>query len=517
MQFRVVKNSDHTPNQGRNIGYLWTDNWNDWFKYRTLFTLTYFDAAGERHELGYVKIGQFGMERDQSRPALPNTFETLDDRFFSLGQDAEYYTSAMALGADTGMQLLTALRDIASDADLYARALNEDVTGTSLLRSVNITTVEGQFRRIINGGAALTNYSFRYRGPTPRAKNIDPLQLHFEVTPDSRPPTNIHVLIGRNGVGKTYLLNGMTRALVSSDEDSAQDGAFTVVDMFNDENAGSPFANIVSVTFSAFDDFQVLRQKRNATHGIRYTNIGLRKRIKDKNNEWVVITQDPEELAKEFSLSAKLCSRGVKLDRWRSALTTLEADPLFAEAEVAGLAEVEDEGFGRAAGALYRRLSSGHKIVLLTLTKLVETVEERTLVLMDEPEAHLHPPLLSAFVRALSDLLINRNGVAIIATHSPVVLQEVPASCVWKIIRHGEATEATRPEIETFAEAVGILTREVFGLEVTRSGFHKMLGDAVEGETELDVVLQKFDNEVGAEGRALLSSMLAVRRADGAE
>lgn len=41
--------------------------------------------------------------------------------------------------------------------------------------------------------------------------------------------------------------------------------------------------------------------------------------------------------------------------------------------------------------------------MLLSITKLVEFVEERSLVLMDEPEAHLHLPLLSAFVRALSD------------------------------------------------------------------------------------------------------------------
>lgn len=114
--------------------------------------------------------------------------------------------------------------------------------------------------------------------------------------------------------------------------------------------------------------------------------------------------------------------------------------------------------------ALFGRLSSGHKIVLLTITRLVETVEERSLVLIDEPETHLHPPLLSAFVRSLSGLLINRNGVAIIATHSPVVLQEVPRSCVWKVRRSGRVTEVERPEIETFGENVGILTREVFGL-----------------------------------------------------
>jgi hypothetical protein len=127
---------------------------------------------------------------------------------------------------------------------------------------------------------------------------------------------------------------------------------------------------------------------------------------------------------------------------------------------------------------------------LLTITRLVETVAERTLVLLDEPEAHLHPPLLSAFVRALSDLLTNRNGVAIIATHSPVVLQEVPKSCAWKIWRNGTTVSAERPEVETFGENVGILTREVFGLEVTHSGFHKMLQDSLEDAADFDDVFR---------------------------
>lgn len=43
------------------------------------------------------------------------------------------------------------------------------------------------------------------------------------------------------------------------------------------------------------------------------------------------------------------------------------------------------------------RMSSGHAIVLFTITRLVDTVGEKSLVLLDEPEVHLHPPLLSAF------------------------------------------------------------------------------------------------------------------------
>ena len=56
---------------------------------------------------------------------------------------------------------------------------------------------------------------------------------------------------------------------------------------------------------------------------------------------------------------------------------------------------------------------------------MVNFVERKTLVIMDEPEEHLHPPLVSAFIRALSELMSYRNGVAIIATHSPVIVQEV--------------------------------------------------------------------------------------------
>lgn len=177
-----------------------------------------------------------------------------------------------------------------------------------------------------------------------------------------------------------------------------------------------------------------------------------------------------------------------------------------------------DDQWRDAAKTLFERLSSGHAIVLLTMTRLVELVDERTVVLMDEPEAHLHPPLLSAFVRALSDLLTSRNGVALISTHSPVVLQEVPKSCVWKLRRTGKFAAADRPTIETFGENVGILTREVFELEVTTSGFHNLLQQAVENsQDDYDTVLAKFSNQLGAEARGIVRSFLAIREKEQAE
>ena len=139
------------------------------------------------------------------------------------------------------------------------------------------------------------------------------------------------------------------------------------------------------------------------------------------------------------------------------------------------------------------------------MTRLVESVEERTLLLLDEPESHLHPPLLSAFV-ALSDLLVNRNGVGIIAAHSPVVLQGVPRECVWRLRRAGDSASAERPDIETFGENVGTLTSEVFGLEVTNSGFHRMITEAAAGQASYGEVLETFGGELGSEARALLEA-----------
>jgi predicted ATPase len=274
-------------------------------------------------------------------------------------------------------------------------------------------------------------------------------------------------------------------------------------------------ANLIAVSFSAFDPADPLPFD-TVGNRVSYSYVGLKSQTSqnDGSSDQPVNQQEPTvgsspkdkaALAKEFADSMKKCQEGLRKTRWTKALRTLETDPLFNEAEVASFAETDIKGGWRASVVeRFKNLSSGHAIVLLTITRLVELVEERSLVLIDEPEGHLHPPLLSAFIRALSDLLVQRNGVAIVATHSPVVLQEVPKSCVWLLSRSRTITRVDRPEIETFGENVGVLTREVFGLEVIHSGFLALIDRAIAiHEGSYEAVLQHFGNQLGAEGRAI--------------
>ncbi|WP_343240030.1 ATP-binding protein [Streptomyces sp. SID12488] len=512
MRFTVLPAGVWPPQGTTSCSYLVMDNWDDWFRYSTLYHLYYCDERGDVEQIGQVKIGQFNMATDQRAPDLPTTFEQLSDDFFSLGQDDSYYRSLNKLGDSVRDEILRALHDVALDGDLFVRSLSEDVTGTSLLRSVTPTTVEGQFRRLATGGARLSRYEFTYTLPPDPQAEGDPVSLGFEVEPDSEPPTNIHVLIGRNGVGKTHLLNHMARALADDRATAEEVGTFEVD---ASDTSGKTFANLVSVTFSAFDPFEPISTPRNRATGLQYTYIGL-KRIRTSLTDKPQPPKDPSAFAREFSTSVKVCVKGARFARWRRALQMLEADPIFSDARVADLADSaanESELSGRAL-LLFRNLSSGHKIVLLTITRLVESVEERSLVLLDEPEAHLHPPLLGAFIRALSDLLINRNGVAIIATHSPVVLQEVPQQCAYKLRRSGRQMVVDRPEIETFGENVGVLTREAFGLEVTRSGFHRLLGEAIVSNSSYEDIIERFGGQLGGEAKGIVRGLIAARDAE---
>lgn len=512
MRFTVLAHATRLPAKAKSKAFLLTDNWDDWFKYNTLYGLVVFDASGERHDIGGVKIGQFEMVADQRRAEIPESFEELDERFFSIGQDDSYYEDLNKLGAEARDRILRSLRDMAFDQELFERALKEKVTGVSLLRSVSPATVRGQYWRVAQGGARLSRYEFSYTAPR-WARSDSPVTLQFVVEPESQPPTNIHVLIGRNGVGKTHLLNNMTRALVH-DGDELAVGVFRDDDL--DRQGNRMFANLVSVTFSAFDNFEPLPARQDKSEGVHYSYVGLKRSGTSKEGN-PLPPKSPDRLSTEFGNSVAVCRQGARAGRWHRALEMLEADPIFRDAEVASLAsdDFDDDKVKSEARKLFAKLSSGHKIVLLTITRLVETVEERTLVLLDEPEAHLHPPLLGAFVRALSDLLINRNGVAIIATHSPVVLQEVPRSCAWKIRRNGQQVIAERPDVETFGENVGILTREVFGLEVTQSGFHKMLREAVNGDDSFKDVVARFSGELGGEAKAIIRALIAARDSDG--
>ncbi len=435
----------------------------------------------------------------------------LPDGWFSLGQDVSYYAALRELSPEDRSGILRTLRDVVSDEFTMQCARNEDVFKLSLTRGVSRSVILGQFKRVLAGNVVLDDFHFSYRDPGDDRHAL--VNLDFKVEAASKPSTNVHAIIGRNGVGKTTLLNNMVSAILQPNQgDKGDKRKFYARGEWSSTEAlpHNYFSSVVSVSFSAFDPFVPPADQPDRTHGIAYFYVGMKNRPSGPGNT-AIAPKSEAELADYFVESLMSClSQPSKRERWFSAIRTLESDLNFADMNLTSLLDEELE-VDQKALALVKRMSSGHSIVLLTITKLIDTVEEKTLVLMDEPESHLHPPLLSAFMRALSNLLYDRNGVAIIATHSPVVLQEVPRSCVWKLTRIRNQGRSDRPERETFGENVGILTREVFGLEVAKSGFHDMLRKDVDKGGTFDEIMDTYGGALGAEARAVLLTLVSCR------
>jgi predicted ATPase len=484
--------------------YLFKDGWDDW-NYKTLFDLHYYNENKEFENIGSVKIANKQLSSGSS--IVPDSFEQLNEDFFSLGLDKVYYENLSNLNEITRNFILSALNDIALNEEIFTDVINYDVTTNSLLRSVSIEEVIGSFRSLANGDAVLSKYRFQYNFPNTKSNIAPRPPISFNVVPNNIPTTNIHVLIGSNGVGKTYHLNNMIDSLINNSKSNSKYGYFS-----SETESDEIFANLVSVSFSAFDDRDPPEERNDKSKSINYSYIGLKRVKSDKNSA----PKSTTILKNEFIKSLESILKGAKWRRLKSALLTLSSDPVFNQFNF--IEVIENYNFSKIEvdinkdlGDLFKNLSSGHKIVLLTIVRLVDTVEERSLVLLDEPETHLHPPLLSAFMKALSNLLRQRNAVAVIATHSPVVLQEVPKSCVWKFSRSGSYSKAERLSLESYGENLGALTREVFGFEVTDSGFHKLVSDVVNDSYSYEEVYEKFNGELGLEAQSIIRALLNTR------
>lgn len=516
MQFEVVDSFAQIPRVVQDVCYLIHSEWDDWYEFASEYVLHYYDHNGGHCFMGRVKIGASNMRGATAREyqnlkeagedvsgvrvtMLPTgRFTALPDNYFSMGTEDSYYEF---LGKDEERRtVLAALRDMAYNLAILKERLKERIVEVSLLRGISLSRVEHRFAKLAHGEAALTDFEFQY--VYPHYDGVDDVKIDWRVSVDSFPPSNVKVVIGRNGVGKTLLLRNVVKALCESQEGGAppEYGNLKILD--------GGIYGVVFASLSTFEEFSFGRLKS----GIQFDAVGcVEPHVMEKSTDVKKI----DNISLAFAKALCRCQREPWRTRWLNAISLLKSDPIFNLLEGEKLLELPALEIMVAAEKFFKRLSSGHAAMMLLVTQLVRVLDEKFLVLIDEPECHLHPPLLASFIRCLSFLLRSRNAVCMITTHSPVVLQEVTSDSVWILSRHLNLVSAIRPRGETFGENTGVLMQEVFGLEMASSGYHKLLADIVgQSDASYDQILAKFKGRLGLEARAILRTMIAHRDAE---
>lgn len=207
-------------------------------------------------------------------------------------------------------EVLSGLNDIALELDVYERYKRYSVVRESLTRYIPSRMIKNQLHRMAMGGARQTSYHFEYAYST---SELAP-SLSFSVEPGTFPPTNIHVIIGRNGVGKSWLLRDMIYA--SSD---APEKTGNIVFEGNENE----FSNIVCLAFSAFDEFTPINSDN--PEALRCTYIGIKSEVDGKK---LSINQ-------QFSHSLTTCMETKsRYMRWKRTMAALDSDPIFSSADL---------------------------------------------------------------------------------------------------------------------------------------------------------------------------------------
>jgi predicted ATPase len=544
--------SRHPVNQMSTPFVLQQDDWND-FSFHTQYHLYYLVGDNEAVVyIGAVKILRKG-QTDRDPILIREAFTSLNEEFVSVGTSLDYYQRLNRILKSDRTAILDALNDAVVHPDLIATFQNEPGWATSLFRGNSDwrqymvdaqILVEGNFSDLpdieqkfgYTPPGADQPIEFDFRAPRPEFYS-GPYRSLGPRHKDTLLPERVFVLIGRNGSGKSTLLSRLAHLAFASPEDRATK-RLKALGQLSPPAIG--FMRVITISYSAFDSFVIpgiaARDITQTTKDIgsgesRFVFCGLRDLVEegrvdveeaekttsansDQTSELLVERRNStrlksvESLAREFSeLLARIEQAGTT-ELLLSALHLLTVEPSFAELQDQ-LGNLLNSPESRES--LFLSWSTGHKIALHVIVQLVESARPRSLVLFDEPEAHLHPPLMAALMHAIRVILSQVNAFCIVATHSPVLLQETLARHIRIVRRVGETLDITMPSLETFGENLGILTYDAFGLTAASTDFHEALDLLVAGCTSFEVVDALFTPGLSGQARAYVLSRFAAK------
>jgi len=472
---------------------LQRDNWND-YSFRTLFqAFVQRDSGAEsRVRLGDVKVMRKAQPR--SEPTFPeNLFhipaDDLVGSYCSLSSDEDYYQAIHQLGEDTAIDVLTTLQDAAFLPDVRRAFQEDECFKISLLRESSARRLLDEAGRLFGAQSQLVN-SFSAKVHLEGATEPHHLTFDFGAS-DALLPRRIHALVGLNGVGKTQVMARLAMLLSRFSRQAERDNRSVLESEGSLEPVPSVY-NVVALSFSAFDDFERPTERQGEKFSYSYCGLRtLKGRLRTEEEllldikDLIVNRMDDERR----EVLARVLTNLVKVDDLRSFVFDVTAH-----------------------AQLYARLSAGQRIVLNSLSHLLSKISKRTLVMFDEPELHLHPQLLSSMMSAMGEILREFDSFAILATHSPIVVQQLPRECVQIVRRDRMKPIVLRPNFETFGENLTEIARHIFVATESDRDYRNTLEQLYEAVNyDVGRVAQIFDGRLSLNARIFLESLSNVR------
>lgn len=460
---------------------LTTDTWNDWAIAQTLFHVTYYENEYNPIHFGDIKI--MTTESHITRSVLPETFDELDDSYCSLGQNLEFYKKVSELSPVLYLKLLNGLRDCAYDEKIAAEFETNNVFVNSLLRFSEAEKAFKEARKYFGEVATkILEFSFEYQIEEANSPHI--VSLNFE---EDNLPFRINAFVGKNATGKTKILTELASHISGVRRNRG-----------NFSPRRPSFSKVIAISYGAFDElykpFDVtekdeLQDMTEDNELFSYKYCGLR------NKEGVLSLT---ELEKHFFQSYSDIEERGRIEDWKKIMRNVFEEEHLELIDSISKSEVKS--------GLSNLLSSGQNILLSTITDVIAYIEEDSLLLFDEPEIHLHPNAIANFMRMFYEILEDFNSFAIISTHSPIIIQEIPSKYVRVFSRIDRTPIIENPSIECFGENISSITNEIFEVRENESNY-KTIFKKLASNFDQEQLIELFEDDLSFNALTYLNNV----------
>lgn len=471
---------------------LFQDAWDD-FGWKARFLAVLHVSANDEIDLGAVRIAS--RERAFRVDDLPVILDRLPKASASLGESIAYYRRIRGMSPLIRKRYLQAMQDIVAKPTRRRRIGEGSLWQNSFMR-------EASSRHALKRGGFYIRASYETVDPpsfdfsmhiqgAPAAHQVD-----VDYTEHNGLPNRTIAWVGRNGTGKTTALAALAAGLMPPQvfsRDSIADLPKATVE------SRVEISRLISISYNVFDEFPLPRspgEKAPRIDGIAYKSRASYKYCGLRTSEGVVNT---DEVKAMLDQALEPVVHGDRMDILRRTLETLLGLPIATH-----LTSDDDD----VRSAAIRRLSAGQRLVAAIFSNIIGFIEEGSLLLIDEPETNLHPGLLTTFISALNETLDEFDSYAIVATHSPIVLQQVPSRYVRQFVR----TNTNKPRVrglqfECFGEDLGEITRNVLDLADPERDFTDVLDKLFDEHGSAAGVAGLFESGLGLPAMAHLYAL----------
>lgn len=496
--------------------FLEKNEWDD-FGYHTMYHLHATDKLTSEGNvyLGYIRIMKHGQEKHDiyllnKKQGKQINFSELPEDFVSLTTSIDVFKGLNKyLSQKDRLLFIEQMHLILNEESKYYKLVHEDdCFETSLLRDTTMNNYS------LKKGTSLlmdktTYYNLQLQAIKINFANVDEsTDLNFSCLPkfqSNNIPNGVITFIGKNGSGKSTSIYNLAKLLYAYPDQrfrlKEKIGAIKPNDIGINKLfllSYSPFDNFVLPGIGG-EDYRVILEGLKNNDG-RFVFCGIR----DVKKEFESILENPqkdtyEKLFEDIRLDAtSLKPINVLADEFVQAMSTLEYNTernkiwdnieKMSRGKFPEIQELMDELFildNEERKEQFLRLSTGYKYFFHSLAHIIAYIEEDSIVLFDEPENHIHPPMLSFMISSLRNILSKYQSVMLIATHSPVIVQETFSKNVFVVRRFEDKTVMSHPQIETYGANISEITSEVFDLTTDITKYYEAfesLYDKLDGE-----------------------------------